>query len=84
MGWWKSEHGNIGDEPADAMDALIRTVSDIYRKEDLTLTQGQFADLVEFCTGGKLRCVCRDPHGSLDDEADAAFKQLFPRVGFPT
>ncbi len=32
MGWWKCEHGIIGDEPADAMDACLRKIEAIYRR----------------------------------------------------
>lgn len=62
MGWWKSEHGVLGDWPADVMDAALKKIENVYLQECGRLpTQGELADLVEFCTCGVLRPQCGDP-----------------------
>lgn len=59
MGWWRSEHGSIGDSVADIMDAALRRVYDCYLAEaGRPPLQGEMADLVEFCTGGQLVPEC--------------------------
>jgi hypothetical protein len=59
MGWWKSEHGVCGDGPADIMDAAFRKVEGEYlRKAGRLPTQGEMADLIEFCSCGTLVPKC--------------------------
>jgi hypothetical protein len=65
MGWWRCEHGIIGDWPADVMGDALAKIEDIYLRETGRLpTQGEMANLVEFCTCGVLRPACGDPNHS--------------------
>ncbi len=62
MGWWKTEHGVVGDWPADILDAAIKRIEQVYLQESGRLpTQGELANLIEFCTCGCLRPACGDP-----------------------
>jgi len=63
MGYWSSEHGVIGDGPADALDAALnKIVSEFYNEYERAPSQGELADLIEFCTGGQLAPQCGDPN----------------------
>ena len=62
IGYWRSEHGVIGDGPADALDAALnKIVSEFYNEYERAPSQGELADLIEFCTGGQLSPQCGDP-----------------------
>jgi hypothetical protein len=57
MGWWRSQRGVIGDEPADLFEKFLHDVVEIYnRRAARPPTQGELADLIEFCTRGILSC----------------------------
>ena len=61
MGWWASEHGIIGDEPADILDATLDQIEAAYERScQRPPTQGELADLIEFCTAGTLVPRCGD------------------------
>lgn len=63
MSYWRSEHGFIGDGPADALDtALDKIVLEFYNEWERGPTKGELADLIEFCTGGQLAPECGDPN----------------------
>ena len=69
MGWWKSQHGLIGDRAADALDDALGEIVDSYREEAERLpTQGELADLVEFCTSQALvpQCGAEDHPWSIE------------------
>jgi len=62
MGWWKCENGIIGDWPADILDGALRKIEESYLAQCGRLpTQGELANLIEFCTCGVLRPECGDP-----------------------
>lgn len=62
MGWWKSERGIIGDVPADIMDEALEGIVEAYQsRAGRPPTQGELADLIEFCTCGCLRAACGAP-----------------------
>jgi len=75
MGWWRSSHGIIGDWPADILDKALREIEAVYQTEcKRKPTQGEIANLVEFCSCGTLRPECGDPKRefsteTLDDDA---------------
>lgn len=55
MGWWKSEHGILGDHVADILDMAWDAIVEVYQqKANRNPTQGELANLVEFTTGGVL------------------------------
>lgn len=71
MGWWKSEHGAIGDWPSDIMAKAFNLLEDVYMRECGRLpTQGEIADLIEFCSMGVLKPQCGDPNYSFTDLND--------------
>jgi hypothetical protein len=62
MGWWRSENGILGDTVADILGKALNAIEDTYLREAGRLpTQGEIANLVEFCTCGALRPACGDP-----------------------
>lgn len=62
MGWWKTQHGTIGDGPADIMDAALKKIESEYLEQVGRLpTQGELANLIEFTTCGCLSPACGDP-----------------------
>jgi hypothetical protein len=62
MGWWRSENGSIGDWPADIMDKALKDIEDVYLHQCGRLpTQGEIANLIEFCSCGTLKPACGDP-----------------------
>lgn len=59
MGWWKSERGMLGDGPADVMgNAIVKIENEYLEQAGRLPTQGELADLVEFCSNGCLRAQC--------------------------
>lgn len=77
MGWWRSEHGVIGDHPADIMDHALRQIVRVYQeKRGKEPSQGELSDLIEFCTGGSLVSAC-----GRDDEPWS--KELYGREDYP-
>jgi hypothetical protein len=61
MGWWMTENGTIGDRPADILDDALDDIEAAYLEEgDRLPTQGELAELIDFCTGGALKPHCRD------------------------
>ena len=66
MGWWQSEHGMCGDGPADLCGHFLRDLEKEFIKEVGRLpTQGEVADLIEFCTCGVLRPLFGDANSPL-------------------
>jgi len=62
MGWWRSQNGVIGDRPADIMDGAMKAIEQSYLREAGRLpTQGEIADLVQFCSCGVFEVACGDP-----------------------
>lgn len=62
MGWWKSQNGTIGDWPADIMAKALEEIEDAYlQATGRQPSQGELADLIEFCTAGCLKPECGDP-----------------------
>jgi hypothetical protein len=62
MGWWKSQNGVIGDRPADILDAALNAIEHIYVQESgRRPTQGELADLIQFCSAGVFDVACGDP-----------------------
>src|SRR5579871_5521876 len=69
MGWWGTEHGMIGDDVADVMDGALEQIARVYLRSDRKLpTQGEIADLIEFCSGGTLRTKCGYPKHPFSKE----------------
>lgn len=74
MGWWRSENGLIGDWPADIMVKALKDIEVVYLHQCGRLpTQGEIANLIEFCSTGTLKSTCGDPKypfttASLADE----------------
>ena len=61
MGWWITDNGTIGDGPADLCDRFLEDIETLYLRETGRLpSQGEIADLVEFCSNGVLRVACGD------------------------
>lgn len=61
MGWWKTDNGTIGDGPADLCDEFMDKVEALYLCETgRQPTQGEIADLLEFCSCGILMVACGD------------------------
>ena len=61
MGWWKSEHGLIGDSPADVLDDAFAKIEKVYRKQSgRPPLHGEIADLIEFCSCGTFKVSCGD------------------------
>lgn len=59
MGWWNSEHGTIGDTAADALTEALCKIEDEYLEfAGRPPSQGELADLIEFCTCGCLKPIC--------------------------
>lgn len=62
MGWWRCEHGTIGDGPADILENALKKIELQYRDAaGRPPTQGELANLIEFCTCGALVPECGDP-----------------------
>lgn len=62
MGWWRSQNGVIGDSPADVMDNAMAAIERAYlRGAGRPPTQGEIADLIQFCSGGVFDVACGDP-----------------------
>lgn len=62
MGWWKSQNGVIGDQPADVMDHALKAIELTYQREaGRPPTQGEIADLIQFCSCGVFDVACGDP-----------------------
>lgn len=62
MGWWRSQNGVIGDRPADIMDHALKAIEQAYLREAGRLpTQGEVADLIQFCSCGVFDVACGDP-----------------------
>lgn len=56
-----TDNGTIGDGPADLCDRFMREVEEIYLHETgRPPSQGEIADLLEFCSSGVLKVVCGD------------------------
>lgn len=71
MGWWRSEHGAIGDWPADIISKAFFLIENVYMQECGRLpTQGEIADLIEFCSMGVLKPQCGDPNYPFTDLND--------------
>lgn len=71
MGWWKSEHGIIGDVAADFTDEFLKKVQNAYTEfAKRPPTQGEIADLIEFVSCGIFRVNC----GKTDYPFDQANK----------
>lgn len=67
MGWWKSLNGMLGDGPADIMDKALKDICRDYQQATgRNPTQGEIADLLEFCTGGALVGGCGDAEHEFD------------------
>lgn len=61
MGWWKTDSGVIGDGAADLGDKFLDKVEKLYLREMERLpTQGEIADIIEFCCCGILKAACGD------------------------
>jgi hypothetical protein len=61
MGWWKSQNGVIGDQPADIMGGAMKAIEQTYMREAGRLpTQGELADLIQFCSCGIFDVACGD------------------------
>lgn len=61
MGWWRTGNGTIGDAPADLCDRFLEEVEALYLHEvGRQPTQGELADIIEFCSGGILKVTCGD------------------------
>lgn len=61
MGWWKSQNGVIGDRPADILHAALNAIEHIYVQESgRRPTQGELADLIQFCSAGVFEVQCGD------------------------
>ncbi len=66
MGWWKTEHGTIGDEVADVLYPFWDAVESTYLKDVGRLpTQGEVADLIEFGSRGVFKVQCGDPKAAF-------------------
>jgi len=79
MGWWKSQHGVIGDSPADIMGNAMQAIEQAYLREANRLpTQGEIADLLQFCSCGVFDVACGDPkfEFSRQTRADASTPRL--------
>lgn len=71
MGWWKSENGVIGDSVADIMVKALRRVVDEYKRTGNRMpTQGEMADLIEFCSRGILVPQVDNPAYVYDPDDD--------------
>lgn len=63
MGWWKTQHGTIGDAPADHLEEAFANIESQYLRDVGRLpTQGEMVDLIAFCTCGCLVSKCGDPN----------------------
>ena len=59
MGWWRSEHGIIGDWTADILCEALKKIESVYEHEcHRKPKQGEIANLIEFCSRGLLRPTC--------------------------
>ena len=86
MSWWRSEHGTIGDSVAGVLDGALERIEDIYLREaGRQPSQGELADLIEFCTTGMLVPTCGNPAApyskSLKDDDEAPRVQPRGRQG---
>jgi len=69
MGWWESEHGILGDHPADLLGSAIQEIVKCYQdKAGRKPSQGEIADLIEFVSRGMLRPSCGDPKHVYDPD----------------
>jgi len=82
MAFWKSKRGTIGDSWADKLDDCMEKLSELKAKsykdiggvyldsDDGTgheITMAEFADLVEFCSRGHIKCEFRHPDWELSE-----------------
>src|SRR5688500_13900978 len=66
MGWWSCKGGVIGDGPADLLgDALDEIVGEYQEEHGRPPTLGELAQLIEFCTRGKLKAIAAGPEEPL-------------------
>ncbi|GEM_PF-3639694 len=73
MGWWQSAHGMIGDVPADILDYATEKIVKAYEESSgRPPTQGEMADLIDFCTCGMLAPRCGDPASPWGEETPKA------------
>jgi len=90
MGFWRTKRGRIGDSWADALDDCIKKLGKLKAKpykdiggvvldsDDKTgyeITLGEFADLIEFCTLGRVTVRLKD-----NKESNLLLSQLHTTV----
>ena len=62
MGWWQTQQGIIGDAPADVLEKALQDIAQLYQQDmKRPPTQGEIADLFQFCTSNEVICMCRKP-----------------------
>jgi len=66
MGWWNTQHGMIGDKPADILGKAFRDINEVYSREiGRPMKIGEAIELLRFVCHGKIvvtsACNCRDP-----------------------
>ena len=80
MGWWQTEHGTIGDTPADTLDEALQQIETDYMTAHGRLpTQGEMADLIQFCSCQTLIPACGKADFPFNKETIA--NDNVPRVG---
>ena len=73
MGWWRCEHGIIGDGPADVLDDAFKRIEKLYISGcHRPPTQGELANLIEFCSCSILKPICGDPKYPFTNENNIA------------
>ena len=81
MGWWRCENGIIGDVPADILDNAIEAIENVYMGElGRQPTQGELANLIEFCTCGIFLPNCANANNPFSKTtcADKSQPRLSP------
>lgn len=65
-GWWKSEHGIIGDHPASILTIAFQAIENYYLTHAGRLpTQGEMSNIIEFVSKGTLVAACGHPNFSF-------------------